>query len=105
MLDVGDGIGRNLPRARALYEKTCDGGIAADCYALGRARRERRRTTASRPSSLFAKGCAGNVPAACHEVGAGLGRRPRADEGAPLLPEGVRGRVTAACERAKKLAP
>ena len=36
MLEAGDIIGRDLPRARALYEKTCAGGIAADCYALGR---------------------------------------------------------------------
>ena len=61
MLDAGDIIGRDLPRARVLYEKTCAGGIAADCYTLGRlVQKDPNGRKAA--FDLFSKGCTGNVP-------------------------------------------
>jgi TPR repeat protein len=104
MLEAGDIIGRDLARARALYDKTCAGGIAADCYALGRLV---QRDPAGRKAAfdLFGKGCAGNVAAACHEVALAwdAGREPM--KALPFYQKACAGGVAAACQRAKRLQP
>ena len=104
MLEAGDIIGRDLPRARALYEKTCAGGIAADCYTLGRL--VQKDPNGRKPAfDLFSKGCTGNIPAACHEVAQAwdTGREPM--KALPFYQKACTGGVAAACERAKKLQP
>ena len=104
MLDAGDVIGRNLPRARALYERTCTGGIAADCYTLGRI--VVKDPNGRKPAfDLFARGCNGNVPAACHEVAQAWDTGHEPMKALPFYQKACTGGVAAACDRAKKIQP
>ena len=104
MLEVGDRIGRNLPRAKELYARTCDGGIAADCYALGRTLQRDSTTSDRKPAfEAFSKGCAAGFAPACHEVGVAweAGHDPKRALG--FYREGVRqraGRLVRAREEA-----
>jgi TPR repeat protein len=104
MLFSGETIGRDVARARALYQKTCAGGIAADCYALAKML---GATPADRKAAfeLNSKACAGNVAAACHEVAAAWegGREPL--KALPFYEKACAAGYTQACERAKKLNP
>jgi TPR repeat protein len=102
MLASGEAIGRDVPRARALYEKTCAAGLTADCHALaklvGTAPADRKAVF-----ELNAKACAGGTAAACHDVAVAweAGRDP--SKALPFYEKACAGGVAAACDRARKL--
>ena len=107
MLDAGDVIGRNLPRARALYGKTSARAAASppSCKLRSAGSSRRTRTAASRPSTCSRRAAPARTPAACHGGRAGLGHGSRATKALPFYHRGRdRSSVTAACERAKKIA-
>jgi TPR repeat protein len=102
MLVYGETIGRDLARARTLYQRTCAGGIAADCYALAKTL---STTPADRKTAfeLDSKACAGNVAAACHDVAAAweAGREPL--KALSFYEKACAGGHAPSCDRAKKL--
>jgi TPR repeat protein len=102
MLLSGETIGRDLARARALYQKTCTGGIAADCYALGKIL---SATPAERKAAfeLYSRACAGNVAAACHEVAVAWEAGRELTKAVPFYEKACAGGHAPSCERMKKL--
>jgi TPR repeat protein len=102
MLYSGERIGRDAPRAQALYRRTCDGGIAADCYTLARTL---PKTPAERRNAfeLDSKACAGNVAAACHEVAVAWESGRELMKAVPFYRKACTGGHAASCERVKKL--
>jgi TPR repeat protein len=104
MLEKGETIPRDLARARALYERTCKAGVAADCYDLARLLPQ-TAAERTRVFELKTKACDGNVAVACHEVGQAweLGREPL--KALPYYQKACTAGHAPACERVKKLNP
>jgi uncharacterized protein len=74
ILERGEGASRDVGRARSLYEKTCDGGVAADCYSLAHLLRHQQGAR-NAILDLLGKGCnAGSTPA-CRELASAYGSR------------------------------
>jgi TPR repeat protein len=102
MLVSGETIGRDLARARSLYQKTCTGGIFADCHALAKTLSP---TPAERKTAfeLNSKACTGNVAAACYEVAVAWEAGRELMKAVPFYEKACAGGHAPACARMKKL--
>ena len=105
MLESGDTVTQNLPEAKALCARTCDEGVATDCYRLARiVKRENPRPTRE-TFILFSKACDGDVALACHEVGLAWESARDPMKALPFYEKACEGEVNAACTKVRRLEP
>ena len=72
MYEMGDApLTRDFAKAAALYRKSCDAGLVADCYSLGRLLKRADGIPAdlARAAALFRQSCEARVAAACYDLG------------------------------------
>jgi hypothetical protein len=97
MLETGDGVPRDLPRAATLYQRACELGAFAGCANLGVMHESGRGVTQDieRARLLHALACQGGEPLGCERLAAlpaanatdadeGRGRVRHAASGTPL---------------------
>jgi len=89
-------------RAIALYTRTCDAGIAVDCYNLGR-RLQRADPHDRRVFELFTRACDGGVGPACHEVGLVWEATRDPAKALPFYEKACAAGHAPACDRARRL--
>jgi TPR repeat protein len=87
----------------ALYTRTCDSGIAGDCYRLARLK-ERGLTRRTREVfTLFSRACQGDVAPACHEVGLAWETARDPMKALPYYQKACNGGHKPACTRVRRL--
>jgi TPR repeat protein len=64
-LEQGRGVAKDMPRALALYEKTCEGGVAPACTWVAVFRLNKNPGQPSAVRGLLQKACAGGDEQAC----------------------------------------
>jgi TPR repeat protein len=68
-LAKGDGVPRDLDKAKAMFAKGCEGGSAAACYGLAELERQSEPTRQAGLIELYVKACVAGHKPACKRIG------------------------------------